>query len=85
MPYVTMYATHTCPFCQRALRWLTEHPEWAHTVDVQFVDADAIAREAFQARGFRGVPAFVAPADQWSGWDPARLARALEARVADSR
>ncbi len=85
MSYVTMYATHTCHFCQQALRWLAEHPKLAHTVDVQFVDADAIAREAFQACGFRGVPAFVALADQWSGWDPARLARALEARVTDSR
>ena len=77
MPYVTMYATHTCPFCQRALHWLAEHPELDHAVDVQFVDTDATAQEAFQARGFRGVPAFVAPVDQWSGWDPARLVQAL--------
>ncbi len=42
MSYVTMYATHTCHFCQQALRWLAEHPKLAHTVDVQFVDADAI-------------------------------------------
>lgn len=85
MPIVMMYATHGCRFCQQALAWLAEHPELAHAVDVQFVDADATAREAFQARGFRGVPTFVMETESWSGWDPARLTRLLEAQVANSQ
>lgn len=81
MPIVTMYATHTCHFCQQALRWLAEHPDLAHSVDVLFVDANEAARDAFHTRGFRGVPTFVMETESWSGWDPARLTRVLEAQV----
>jgi len=77
MPEVTLYATHTCGFCQKALRWLAEHSEASPFVIVRFVDEDDDARESFRAHGFRGVPAFVADHDQWSGWNPERLERVL--------
>ena len=77
MKPVTVYVTHSCPFCHQALRWLSEHPETSRNVQVQFVDNDRRALSEFRSHGFSGVPAFVAANDQWSGWDPGRLQRVM--------
>ena len=76
MSVITMYATRTCPHCQRAPAYLKDH-EVGDNVRVVFVDQDELAADEFRRKGFKGVPAFAAPDDQWQGFDPARLAKVL--------
>ncbi len=75
MPVITMYATRTCPHCQRALAYLKDHE--VDNVRIVFVDQDELAADEFHRKGFTGVSAFATPDDQWQGFDPARLAKVL--------
>lgn len=77
MKLVTVYVTHSCPFCRQALQWLSDHPETSSNVQVHFVDHNSQTLSEFRRHGFAGVPAFVAATDQWVGWDPGRLQRAM--------
>ncbi len=77
MKPVTVYVTHSCPFCHQALRWLSKHRETSRNVQVQFVDNDRSVLSEFRSHRFSGVPAVVAASDQWNGWDPDRLQRVM--------
>ncbi len=73
MPIVTMYATHACPHCQRALDLIDTDQIGANRIRVFFIDDDLEARSRFRRHGFTGVPAFETDTDQWQGFDPVRL------------
>ncbi len=72
-----MYVTHSCPFCQQALRFLESHPHPAHSVQIVYVDDDEEAKDEFRSKGFTGVPAFEQGETRWQGFFPARLDQAL--------
>lgn len=73
MPFITMYVTHSCPHCRRALQFLARHQVGDGMVQVVFVDEDAAGAAAFHHEGFTGVPAFVSDGARWQGFDVKRL------------
>lgn len=78
MATVTMFASHSCRFCQQAMQWIREHPDYADRIQIRFIDEEKEAQQDCIRLGFRGVPAFVTQDDQWDGWNPSHLEQALQ-------
>lgn len=76
---ITLYTTSSCPYCERARRWLDQHRISYRECNVEL---EAACKSQYEAKGAPGVP-LVNVRDQWRlGFDAQWLATALEAQPA---
>lgn len=72
---VVMFTTDTCPFCDKARRWLnSQGARWQECN----IDQSAHCAQVFQARGAPGVPLMNVNGQWRLGFDPVWVGEALQ-------
>jgi len=80
MKDVIMFTTQTCSSCKKAKNFLFQNKIQFEQKDI---NVDAKAREELQRRNIRGVPAFLIGKDYVSGFEPMKILKLVDHRVAE--
>ena len=80
MKEIILYSTETWPHCNTAKKFLREK---GYSFIQKDINKDKSARAEFEARGFRGVPAFIIGDDVVVGLDKNKIDSLVDYKVLD--
>lgn len=82
MKDVIMFTAQSCASCKKAKNFLFQNKVQFEQKDI---NVDANAREELQRRNISGVPTFLIGEDYVTGFEPAKILKLIDHRVAECK